>query len=275
MSPAQNRERIVNLYIELNQGEQVHGKAFGYIGTHDNTSDGEDIVGYFFCWPGKAATITTQAEKEAGLDSLELEGFAREDEQIPVDEAYALLETTLDEILAEQDAYYVVECEYVGPDKDRHTNDHTYEITSTPPRTNSSHEICTDGWLGTTNDWARTAHGAFETEADAREAVQELLSAEGYREQDLALHHVAEGVVAVYLVGRHEAMDAEASQTWAYESTRAITAETTDAKITALVDEAEEAANEEGLTLNTRAVREMLEERRDKLVAEAKEEDEE
>lgn len=274
MKPARNRERIVKLYIELNQGEQIHGQAYGYIGTYETTPDGEDIVGYFFAWPGKFATITTRAEREQVLDSLELEGFASADEQVPEDEAIELLAQTLDEILAEQPTYYIVEREYVGPDKDRHTNDHTFEITTTPPRTNMSHEICTDGWLGTTNDWSRTAHDAFETEADAREAVQDLLSAEGYREQDLATHHVAEGVVAVYLVGRLEEMDAEASQNWVEDACEGITAETTDDQIEALIETAEEEANQEHLMLNTRAVRELFTERRDLLVAEANGEDE-
>ena len=263
----------MNLYIELNQGEQIHGQAYGYIGTYETDDDGEEIAGYFFTWPGATATITTQAEKEAVLDSLELDEITQADKWIPQGEAYDLLEKTLDEILAEQATYYVVECEYVGADNDRHHNDHTYEITTTPPRTNSSHEICTDGWLGTTNDWSRTAHDAFETEADAREAVQDLLTAEGYREQDLASHRVADGTVAVYLVGRHEAMDAEASQTWVYDTLNGIKAQTTDDQIESMVDEAEEEANQEGLTLNQEAVREMLTEQRDKLVAEAKEED--
>ncbi|CAE6779599.1 hypothetical protein [Nitrospira defluvii] len=200
----------MKLYIELNQGEQIHGQAYGYIGRNETDNDGEDIAGYFFTWLGATAVVTTQAEKEAVLESLELDEITQADEWIPQGEPYDLLEKTLDEILAEQATYYVVECEYVGPDPDQHTNTHTYEITTTPPRLNMSHEICTDGWLGTTNDWSRTAHDAFETKADARESVQDLLAGEGYREQDLASHHVAEGVVAVYLVGRHEALNAEA-----------------------------------------------------------------
>jgi hypothetical protein len=33
-----------------------------------------------------------------------------------------------------------------------------------------SREIRTSGWLGTTNDWAKYAHGEFNTIEEAREA---------------------------------------------------------------------------------------------------------
>ena len=49
-----------------------------------------------------------------------------------------------------------------------------YEITTEAPRTNMSGEVRTDGWLGTTNNFYRAAHGEFETEEEARAKVAEL-----------------------------------------------------------------------------------------------------
>jgi hypothetical protein len=70
----------------------------------------------------------------------------------------------------ENEKYYIVSENYVGPNVDQNLNSHCVRITTTPPRTNMSREIRTSGWLGTTNDWAKYAHGEFNTIEEAREA---------------------------------------------------------------------------------------------------------
>ena len=70
--------------------------------------------------------------------------------------------------------YYVIESEYVGPNTQGRIDSHLVTITTDAPRTNLSHEVRLDGWIGTTNDTSRHAHGAYTSEDDAREAVAEL-----------------------------------------------------------------------------------------------------
>lgn len=64
---------------------------------------------------------------------------------------------------------YVILNNYVGPNRSEHRD--YYAITSTPQRTNMSHEERIEGWLGTTNDWSVQAMGEFETIDAAREAI--------------------------------------------------------------------------------------------------------
>jgi len=74
---------------------------------------------------------------------------------------------------------YLIETEYVGPDKkDNHGNwrgdTRRMEIWAKPGCKNQSHEPCTDGWLGTTNDECMTAHGEYATIDDARAEAHRL-----------------------------------------------------------------------------------------------------
>ena len=72
--------------------------------------------------------------------------------------------------------YYPIRVAYTGINRaDRHqyargNRDH-YEIRRAPGRTNMSHQPLTDGWLGTTDDWSRTALGECETLDQARRAI--------------------------------------------------------------------------------------------------------
>lgn len=60
--------------------------------------------------------------------------------------------------------YYILESDYVGPNRDKHELETpTYYVSPTPGKTNLSHEERSDGWLGTTNDWYAAAHGEYET----------------------------------------------------------------------------------------------------------------
>jgi hypothetical protein len=69
--------------------------------------------------------------------------------------------------------YYVLTCEYVGPNTrdsagNRQSCNPVATIETQPGRTNQSGQERIEGWLGTTNDWSRTAHGEFETLEAAR-----------------------------------------------------------------------------------------------------------
>lgn len=65
--------------------------------------------------------------------------------------------------------FYLIHNQDVGPNK---RDSHGFmTITTQPGRKNMSHEICTDGWLGTTNDNDSTAYGEYETLEDARAAA--------------------------------------------------------------------------------------------------------
>lgn len=81
----------MKLYLDANQGETRRGRAFGYIGTNGN-----DYCGWFFTWPSDTARIETAAEREAVLDSLDLDETCRHLTPIPSDEARAKLEAYLD-----------------------------------------------------------------------------------------------------------------------------------------------------------------------------------
>ena len=66
---------------------------------------------------------------------------------------------------------YLQTCEWVGPVGNTDGPEkHGPEIivTAEPARGNSgTHPEIIDGWLGTTNDWYRVAHGEYETVGDA------------------------------------------------------------------------------------------------------------
>jgi hypothetical protein len=67
--------------------------------------------------------------------------------------------------------YHVVETHDINtPEETR-----TYTIRTTCPTTNMSGEELDNGWLGTTNDIWRYAHGAFDTIEAARALIQEKM----------------------------------------------------------------------------------------------------
>ena len=82
--------------------------------------------------------------------------------------------------------YYIEEIRYCGPNPqdEKYIDFDRFEITTTPPRTISSNEICLDGWLGTYNDVARYAHGAHESLAAAEWAVEDLLGNDFRRDRE-------------------------------------------------------------------------------------------
>lgn len=101
--------------------------------------------------------------------------------------------------------YYVIEHEDFSPDTLRSGSklQNYAEISTEPGRKNLSGEACLNGWLGTTNDCNRTAHGEYLT----LEAAQGKCRALGYTalgypgEDDMPLE---DGVVEVYHVAGEE-----------------------------------------------------------------------
>ena len=143
--------------------------------------------------------------------------------------------------------YYIIEENYVGPNRDQNIDADVIKITTEPARTNSSNEICLDGWCGTTNDWAVYARGEYDSKEAAEEAIEAL-----YKEiREVEFYDNDQSIVAVYKPGKYEPLCKEATKNFIYYSLKeSVNKSTTDDEITALVDEWEEAAHEEGCTLS-------------------------
>ena len=146
--------------------------------------------------------------------------------------------------------YYLVSSEYVGPnasnlstDFDRIVYGHYVDIRTVPGTTNMSHEPRTDGWLGTTNDWAEYAHGEYATLEDARAARAEMFPqtfASSRDDEDLMVgldddDEPIEAVERVYVGPGENVVDAE---TWLYDAAREdLSAETSDEQLAELAAE--------------------------------------
>lgn len=170
--------------------------------------------------------------------------------------------------------YYIIETKYVGPNQtqDQYVDVDKIEISTTPAIGNSSHEVRTEGWCGTTNDWAVYAHGEYATIDEARDAITEQFGevrdcdANGYffKSDD-------ENVVETYKPGKYDPMSSQATADWAYEGIQSdIEADTTDERIAELVAEYEAWANGNGYTLDSDLegfMRERRQELRDELGA--------
>lgn len=143
--------------------------------------------------------------------------------------------------------HYVIEEAYVGPNQDQNIDASVIKITTEPARTNSSNEICTDGWCGTTGDWSVTARGEYESEEKAKAFIDQFYD-NGTRDADLDENDPS--IVAMYKIGKYEPMEKEATGDFIYYSLHgSVSASTTDDEIDALVDEWEREANSQGCTL--------------------------
>ena len=169
-----------------------------------------------------------------------------------------------------EQSFYVISEEYVGPDLNKRLNSHTVWISTEPGRTNMSNEERIDGWLGTTNDWYRSAHGEYATLDEARAAVVKMV---GENPRSVENDEFDEHIVESYAASKFVELDACNSQTLCYEYCSEITVDTTDERIDEILNECEEQANADGFTLDTRAVERMLAERRDELRANADNDD--
>lgn len=170
--------------------------------------------------------------------------------------------------------YYVTETNYVGPNKndDRYCDADFIEISTSPAVKNLSREVCTDGWCGTTNDWALYAHGEFETEQAAREFIQAKWAIRDDEEFDP--RYADDGVIARFKIGALEQLSRQRTEDWIYAAMQCdVTADTTDEKISELADEYESSANADGVTLES--VEEIIEKFRDEKRAERDEDEDE
>ena len=142
--------------------------------------------------------------------------------------------------------YYVIEEKYAGANQDQHLDDNTIKITTEPAMTNSSHEICLDGWAGTTDDWAVYARGVYDSKEAAEKFIKTLYK--DTREADFDDND--QSIVAVYKPGKYEPLCKEETGNSIYESViSSVTQTTTDDEISALVDDWEREANSQGCTL--------------------------
>ena len=174
--------------------------------------------------------------------------------------------------------YYIVEKNYVGPlvGADEYIDADTISICTRPARKNMSGEPCTDGWCGTTNDWAVSAYGVHHSIEAARAEIHTLAGAGGVRQIDLdtdspgiAYEMENSGLIELYKPGRYEPLSIEATSAWIDPSD--IRADMDGSDIEQLVAEYEESANAEGCTLHHGLV-DWLQEQRDDLQAAAREE---
>ena len=178
--------------------------------------------------------------------------------------------------------FYVVEIEYVGPgqDDDGHADADRVQVWANAPRTNGSHEPRTEGWCGTTDGWATYARGEYSTLCQAISAIESKFGpVRDVTEEDpdtrRDLSEFAEGkIYASYRKGAYGPLSKNETIDWAYEGIREdVTADTTDARIEALIEDYELTTNEEGYTLNARALKDCMEERRQELREELAEEE--
>ena len=172
--------------------------------------------------------------------------------------------------------YYVTETEYVGPNSDNLSTDyariaygHYYDINTDPGRTNMSHTVRAEGWIGTNNDVAEYARGAFDTLASARAAVLAELT-DGYRlasDCDSCPEPQNPDTIERYYVGDDKATNLWDAGDWLaaskYETDEGISlqqcgedgsdaliiADTTDDELAELADSIEALADSEGVTL--------------------------
>lgn len=165
--------------------------------------------------------------------------------------------------------YYIMETNYVGPNQtqDEYVDVDKIEISTSPAITNSSHEERTEGWCGTTNDWAVYAHGGeYATIEEARAAITEKFGE--VRDSDAngdSFESGDEDVVETYKPGKYAPMSSQDTADWAYEGIHSdIEADTTDERIAELVAEYEAEANSNGYTLDS-DLKGFMQERRQKL----------
>lgn len=163
--------------------------------------------------------------------------------------------------------FYIVKTTYTGPNPDQHLDEDVIEIQTVPARTNSSGEIKTQGWCGTTNDWCVDAHGEYATLEEAEAAVKEIFGdVRPYEDEE-----ADDSVVKAYKPGLYLPMSAEDTGNWCYDVIQErVTLGMTPEQVDSLIAELEEAANEEGYTLSG-ALADMIAERLDDLLAEAEE----
>lgn len=169
--------------------------------------------------------------------------------------------------------YYIIERIYVGPNRDenRYVDFDNIEIRTVPAITNCSHEERTEGWCGTTGDFAVYAHGEYATIEEARAAVAKKFG----EVRDFDTGDKCESVAEIYKPGKYAPMSRPATVEFSYEAIcRCIKADTTDERIVELVAEWEAEANEHaGCTLHG-SLKDFMHEYRQQLRDELDDDDE-
>lgn len=162
--------------------------------------------------------------------------------------------------------YYVIEINYAGPDQDQdqYIDVDVINISTSPATTNSSNEVRTDGWCGTTNDWATYAHGEYTTLDEARAYIKkkfgELRDCDANGDKFEYLDD--EDVVETYKIGKYEPLGTQATVAWAYERMyNDIKADTSDFEIMMLSVKYKREAKFEGFDLHEDLLHYMLEQR--------------
>ena len=161
--------------------------------------------------------------------------------------------------------YYIEEIRYCGADArtDKYIDFDRFEITTEPTRKNMSGDICLDGWLGTSNDVARYAHGAYDSLAAAEYAVQNLLVDE-YRRDDEPSEFP--DVLAVYRIGRLLPVSDEALGIWLQDVD--VSADADDVALRRQARDLARELEDTGVSASAVRIRECLESLRDSARAE-------
>lgn len=164
--------------------------------------------------------------------------------------------------------FYIIETNYVGPNhnEDQYVDVDKIEISTSPAITNSSREECTEGWCGTTNDWAVYAHGEYATIEKARATISEKFGE--VRDSDPngdSFESYEEDVVETYKPGKYAPMSRQATANWAYEGIQSdIEANTSDERIAELLAKYEAEANSNSYTLDS-DLKDFMQQRRQEL----------
>jgi len=120
------------------------------------------------------------------------------------------------------------------------TLDGIVKIATEPARTNSSNEICTDGWCGTTNDVSVIAFGQHDSQEEAQAFIDQYFNGDlRYTDWD----ENDDDIVVVYKLGKYEPMGKEATGNFIYDSlVESVTSDTNDYELNDMVNEWEREA---------------------------------
>lgn len=170
--------------------------------------------------------------------------------------------------MEQEGSFYLIWREYLGPNREDHLNDNFYFITTKPARYNMSHQICLDGWAGTTNDWSVTALGEYSTIEAARECILENdeYATEIPETDEFYPHDMIDDyeILEVYRETPYIRLDPESTYNWIFPGTE-INPDATDEELETLAETLEkEAQSEAGYTLTD--LLEILKTYRDELL---------
>ena len=145
--------------------------------------------------------------------------------------------------------YYVTEHCYEGPNPDENLDADYFAVSTIPALTNMSHEVRTEGWCGTTGDWAVYAHGEFKSEEEAVESIKAMFDGVREVEDD---DRLVDDCVAMFKPGQYEPISPETLMEWMDAYTVAkLEAAKTQAELEAFLTALEGELNSFDCTLGT------------------------